>query len=98
MPIYSHKQEAIKRRRISREKFGLLVKCLALDVTATQTAKLINLNRNTVNRYFTHLRALLLSSAVQERLAEQITNGVEVDESYFGSRRQRGKRGRGAVN
>lgn len=33
-----------------------------------------------------------------ERQQEKIANGVEVNESYFGFRRQRGKRGRGSTN
>lgn len=97
MPLSRPKQALIKRQRISERKFSLLVKCFALDVTATQTAKLIDLNRNTVNRYYTVLRSLVITSAVQERHQEKIANGVEIDESYFGPRRQRGKRGRGAT-
>ena len=38
----------------------------------------------------------MISCAIREREEERITNGVEIDESYFGPRRQRGKRGRGA--
>ena len=90
------KRSLIKRQRISSRKFSLLVKCFSLDVTATQTAKLIDLNRNTVNRYFALFRSLVITHALQERHAERIANGVEIDESYFGPRRQRGKRGRGA--
>ena len=67
-----------------------------MDLTATQTAQLVLLNRNTVNRYYTFLRSLVISQAIRERHEERITNGVEIDESYFGPRRQRGKRGRGA--
>jgi len=96
MPVLGPKQILIKRQRISERKFSLLVKCFSLDVTATQTAKLIDLNRNTVNRYFSLFRSLVISHALHERHAELIANGVEVDESYFGPRRQRGKRGRGA--
>lgn len=96
MPVLRPEQLLIKRQRISSRKFGLLVKCFALDVTATQTAKLIDLNRNTVNRYYTMVRSLVITQAIHERHAERIANGVEVDESYFGPRRQRGKRGRGA--
>lgn len=96
MPIFGSKSITVKRQRISSRKFSLLVKCFALDVTATQTAKLIDLNRNTVNRYYTVLRSLVITQAIHERQAERIANGVEVDESYFGPRRQRGKRGRGA--
>lgn len=96
MPVLGPKQILIKRQRISERKFSLLVKCFSLDVTATQTAKLIDLNRNTVNRYFALLRSLVITQALYERHEERIANGVEIDESYFGPRRQRGKRGRGA--
>lgn len=96
MPVLEPKQILIKRQRISSRKFSLLVKCFSLDVTATQTAKLIDLNRNTVNRYFAVLRSLVITQAMSERQAQRIANGVEIDESYFGPRRQRGKRGRGA--
>ena len=96
MPVLEPKQIFIKRQRISERKFSLLVKCFSLDVTATQTAKLIDLNRNTVNRYFALLRSLVITQGLYERHEERIANGVEIDESYFGPRRQRGKRGRGA--
>jgi transposase-like protein len=96
MSIFSPKLVSVKRRRISGEKFGLLVKCFALDLTATQTGKLLGLNRNTVNRYFAFFRYRVTSQALKERDEERIINGVEVDESYFGPRRQKGERGRGA--
>jgi len=96
MPLSSPKLVTVKRRRISREKFGLLVKCFSVDLTATQTGKVLGLNRNTVNRYFVFFRQLVVSQALKERDEEKIANGVEIDESYFGPRRQKGKRGRGA--
>ncbi len=97
MPIFQSKPTIPKRIRISAKKFSFLVKCFALDLNASQTAKLVSLNRNTVNRYYTFLRFLMISQAIREREEERITNGVEIDESYFGPRRQRGKRGRGAT-
>jgi len=96
MPLLQTKPVFIKRRRISERKFWFLARCFSLDLTATQTTKLVLLNRNTVNRYFAFLRSLVISHAIREREEERITNGVEIDESYFGPRRQRGKRGRGA--
>lgn len=96
MLLSSPKSVTVKRRRISREKFGLLVKCFAVDLTAMQTGKILGLNRNTVNRYFVFFRQLVISQALKERHEEKIANGVEVDESYFGSKRQKGKRGREA--
>lgn len=42
------------------------------------------------------LRSLLITQAKLERSESQIGNDIEIDESYFGPRRVRGKRGRGA--
>ena len=65
------------------------------DLTATQAAEICGVNRNTVNRYYTLLRRAILSQSVQEAKAE--IGVFELDESYFGARRVRGKRGRGAA-
>lgn len=96
MPLSPSKSTTILRIRISDKKFALLVRSFATDLTALQTAKITLLNRNTVNRYFGYFRCQVIANALKEREEEEIANGVEVDESYFGPRRQRGKRGRGA--
>lgn len=81
------------RARISEAKFREFLKLFCLDLEATKIAKITGLNRNTVNR---------LTRLVRERMAEDCERAspfggeVEVDESYFGPRRVRGKRGRGA--
>jgi len=97
MLLLQSKHTIIKRIRISEKKFSLLVKCFALDLNARQSAKLLSCNRNTTNRFFTLLRFLIITQALAEQARERITNGVEIDESYFGPRRQRGNRGRGAT-
>jgi transposase-like protein len=81
------------RAKISRAKFRQLLRLFALDLTATQITALVGLNRNTVNRYLT-----LIRRAVSEHCQRESPFGgeVELDESYFGARRVRGKRGRGA--
>ena len=88
----------IKRRRISDKKFRVLMKCFCVDCTTLQASVLLNINRNTTQRYFHFFRTLISKSAWLERQQYDVGNGVEVDESYFGPRRQRGKRGRGASN
>ena len=72
----------------------LLVRHFALDLTASHAAKLTGLSRRSVTSIFLKIR---------ERIAEECQRAspfsaceVEVDESYFGARRVRGKRGRGA--
>jgi transposase-like protein len=83
------------RAQISRTKFRQILKLFALDLTASQIAVLTNLNRNTVNRYLTLTRTLIAAFCEQE---SPFVGEVECDESYFGSRHQKGKRGRGAEN
>jgi len=85
----------IKRYKISKRKFNELIKHFIWELTAVQSCKISNLNRNTINRYFNFFRFLIYQSATRERDSLQINNGVEVDESYFGPKRVRGKRGRG---
>jgi hypothetical protein len=81
------------RARISRAKFRQLLKLFALDLTATQITALTSLNRNTVNRYLTLIRQAIAEHCQRE---SPFSGEVELDDSYFGARRVRGKRGRGA--
>jgi transposase-like protein len=82
-----------RRSRISEAKFREVIRLFSLDIEAVKIAQISRLNRNTINR-------ILLG--VRERLAEYCeqqspySGVVEVDESYFGARRVKGKRGRGA--
>jgi transposase-like protein len=82
------------RARISKVKFRQILRFFALDLTATQIASLTNLNRNTVNRYLTLIRQSIARFCEQE---SPFSGTIELDESYFGSRYVRGKRGRGAM-
>jgi transposase len=66
------------------------------DVTSIKTAQIVGVNRKTTDRYFNMFRELIRQEALIERLDVKLGNGIEVDESYFGARRIRGKRGRGA--
>jgi transposase-like protein len=81
------------RSRISERKFRQIVKLFALDLTASQIAEIVNLNRNTVNRYLQEMRKKIAEFCENE---SPFKGEVEVDESFFGAKRVRGKRGRGA--
>lgn len=85
-----------KRAHISRRKFDTIFACFVEDIPASKTANISFVNRNTVNRYYKIFRVLLTASAIEERTAISLINGIEIDESYFGPTRVRGKRGRGA--
>ena len=83
------------KQRVSDRKLRSIFLCFANDLTATQTSRLCNVNRNTVNRYFNILRKAIFSESIIE--AKKEIGEYELDESYFGARRVRGKRGRGAA-
>ena len=83
-----------RRSHISEKKFRLLLRYFAMDLNASQTAVLSGISRRTVNSIFLKIRAQLVIAC---QAASPFSNSeVEVDESYFGARRVRGKRGRGA--
>ena len=82
-----------ERARISRKKIRQVLRLFALDLTASQITILTGLNRNTVNRYLTLIRR---SIAFHCDSKSPFTGVIELDESYFGAKRIRGKRGRGA--
>ncbi len=83
------------RAQISRSKFRQILRLFALDLTASQIAVLSNLNRNTVNRYLKLTRSLIADFCEQK---SPFAGEIECDESYFGARHKKGKRGRGAEN
>ena len=81
------------RSRISEAKIREIVRCFSADLTALQTAELAGTNRNTINRIYLGLRQRILIACEEAR---PMFGVVEVDESWFGPRRVKGKRGRGA--
>jgi transposase-like protein len=83
----------IRRSKISEAKFREFVRLFALDLTATQIAEITGLHRNTVDRLINAIRVRI---ALMSRENSPILGEIEVDESYFGPRRVKGKRGRGA--
>jgi len=83
-----------RRSRISAKKFRQLLRLFALDLTATDAAQLTGLTRKTVTTIFLKIRERIAEEC--ERESPLSAGEVEVDESYFGARRVRGKRGRGA--
>lgn len=81
------------RSKISETKVRELIRLFALDLDASQVAEIIHLNRNTVNRYLKEIREKIATYCESQ---SPFSGEVEVDESYFGARRIKGHRGRGA--
>lgn len=87
------KNRYVKRAKISEAKFRQLVRYFVHDLDAQTITSLIHLNRNTVNRYLTLIRERIAKFCEQQ---SPFKGEIEVDESYFGGKRIKGKRGRGA--
>ncbi len=62
-------------------------------MTATQISQLTKVSRPTINRIWLLLRKRLADRCYK---STPFKGEVELDESYFGAKRQKGKRGRGA--
>jgi transposase len=83
-----------KTAHISEDKFKVILKMFCADIPALTIAGLVGVNVKSVQRMFDQFRLRILELTMEE--ARPFAGEVEVDESYFGPRRVRGKRGRGA--
>ena len=90
MPIKNRYQ---KFSKISEPKFRQIIRYFALDLTASDTARLTGISVRSINNLYLKLRVRLAQLAEHNAPLSGI---VEMDESYFGAKRIRGKRGRGA--
>ena len=80
------------RSHISEKKFRQILKLFCKDYTAFAVSDSTGISRITINKLYALFRKRILSVVNNDPL----NNEVEIDESYFGARRVRGKRGRGA--
>ena len=90
----------LKDGKISWYRVKKIIECFCLDITASKTALLLGLNRNTINHYYKKFRLAIYAHQYQE--FKKMFREVELDESYFGAKRKRGfagklKRGRGTL-
>ncbi len=89
----TQKNRYAKNAKISEAKFRSFIRLFVADLNATQIAMIFGMNRNTVNRYLKAIRETIATFCERE---SPFSGQVEVDESFFGARRIKGKRGRGA--
>lgn len=89
------KNRYIKHTHISERKFKEIIRLFSLDLEAKQISNLTNISENSICKILTKIRIRL--SILCEKESYFTKGEIEVDESYFGARRIRGKRGRGAI-
>ena len=78
----------LNRAKISTYEIKKIIKHFCVDITASKTAILVGLNRKTINRWYKIFRLAMYTYQMQE--FKKIFGEVELDESYFGSKRKRG--------
>jgi transposase len=83
-----------KQSHISLAKMREIIHCFSLDLTATNTSQLTGISRPTINKYFDRFRRIIYLESFNSTASD---GTFELDESYFGAKRVRGKRGRGAA-
>ncbi len=81
-------------RVLSDYKIKKIMRFLCADITASKTAILTGINRNTINRYFNIFRLKIAGFTFEGSL---LSGEIELDKSYFGARRIWGKRACGAA-
>jgi transposase-like protein len=86
----------IKYTHLTKYQITKIISCFYLDLTASQSAEITGFNRNTINRFFNIFREAILFNSIKSD-KDKIKGNIELDESYFGAKRIRGKRGRGAA-
>ena len=92
-----------RQSRLSKQKRRKILECFAADLSATQTAQVLGVNRNTVNLWYRNFREQILAY-IETSPTKKLSGEIELDESYFGGPRKkrhaddRRKRGRGAEN
>jgi transposase-like protein len=89
------KNKYINSSKISEAKFREIIRYFVADLSATQIANLSGISRNSINKYAMGIRQRICDFCNSESPFINLGD-VELDESYFGARRVRGKRGRGA--
>ncbi len=88
------KNRYVKHAHISEGVFRKVLKLFCADIPALTAAGLAGVSVKSTQRLYDGLRLRIMALTLAE--ARPFTGEVEIDESYFGARRVRGKRGRGA--
>ena len=83
-----------KGSHIFRSKFREILRLFLLDIEAIKVSILTKISIPTVNKIYLHIRKLIADYCDENSVFS--LGEIEIDESYFGASRVKGKRGRGA--
>ena len=77
-------------QRLTTTKLNRIFLCFSEDLTATATARITGVNRNTVNRYFTGIREKIVRHIIAEY--NELMNGIKAETLRFEAKTVLGKR------
>ena len=60
----------MKYSRLSKYKIKKIIECFSEDITATSAAKILRLNRKTINNYYNEFRKKILEYSLREQEKE----------------------------
>lgn len=80
---------------ITERKFQQILKLFCLDIEAKKVAEITGVSRQSINKIYMAIRLRIFDLCADDSIAP-LSGSFELDESYFGARRVRGIRGRGA--
>jgi transposase len=89
-----YKNKYYHRLHISESKFRQLLRCFALDLNAYEASKLTRISHRSCKVIYAKFCDMETKFCIND-FAQ--SGEFELDESYFGAKRVRGKRGRGAA-
>ena len=92
--MFKSKNKYYQRSHISEAKSRQLLKCFSMDLNAYETSQLVNISYKTIKKIYFKLRVHIITILKEN---DPIKGEFELDESYFGAKRIRGKTGRGAA-
>ena len=77
------------RSRISEKKFREILRLFLLDIEASKVSEITNISRQAINRIYRYIREIISIDCEENSVFE--VGAIELDESYFGARRVKGK-------
>ena len=91
--MYTVRNRYYKNSKISEARFRRLLTAFAMDFSASDTARLTGISVRSVNAIYLKIRVRIAEYCESQ---SPYSGEVELNESYVGPKRIRGKRGRGA--
>ncbi|MBO4541772.1 MAG: IS1595 family transposase [Clostridiales bacterium] len=88
------KNKYLEHAHVDERTFRQILRYFCLDIEAKKVAEITHISRQSINKLFYYFRIRIKEICDEDTICSD--GEYELDESYFGARRVRGIRGRGA--